>query len=197
MLQSVLNTLLPRRCPGCQGQLGREAGLCTACRSRLNPQLLSHSPLSATVTPHLVVLGTYRGLLGRSVKALKYGRSRDLGSVLGTPLALGVPASWGVQAVTAVPLHPQRLRERGFNQAELIGVQIARQLNVPYLNALSRSRATGHQAGRHAKDRLGALGGAFVARSGLPETVLLVDDVLTKPAAHIPIDRLPETSTAG
>ena len=178
-LQAVLNTLLPRRCPGCSGQLGRSAGLCVACQSALRPQLQSRSPLSNAVTPHLVVLGPYRGVLGRSVKALKYGGSRELAAILGAQLGGGVPASWGVQAVCAVPLHPARLYERGFNQAELLGRQVATALERPYLSALSRQRATGNQAKRHAHERLGALDDAFLATSGLPECVLLVDDVMT------------------
>ena len=184
-LQAVLNTLLPRRCPGCSGQLGRSAGLCVACQSALHPQLQSRSPLSGSATPHLVVLGPYRGVLGRSVKALKYGGSRELAALLGARLAGGVPASWGVQAVTAVPLHPARLNERGFNQAELLGRQLAAALERPYLNALSRQRATGNQAKRHANERLNALDDAFLAVEGLPECVLLVDDVMTKGDAHI------------
>ncbi len=179
MLQTVLNTLLPRRCPGCQGQLGSARGLCRACQSALHPQLQSHSPLSPHVSPHLVVLGPYRGVLGRSVKALKYGNSRELAQLLGSQLALGVPAGWGVQAVTAVPLHPVRMRERGFNQAELLGRQVAAGLDVPYLPALSRSRATGNQAKRHAKERLNALDDAFTTAANLPETMLLIDDVMT------------------
>ena len=178
-LQAVLNTLLPRRCPGCSGQLGRSAGLCAACQSALRPQLQSRSPLSNAVTPHLVVLGPYRGVLGRSVKALKYGGSRELSAVLGARLGGGVPASWGVQAVCAVPLHPARMNERGFNQAELLGRQVAATLERPYLNALSRERATGSQAKRHAKERLGALDDAFLAVEGLPGTILLMDDVMT------------------
>jgi ComF family protein len=179
VLQTVLNALLPRRCPGCQSQLGAARGLCRVCQSTLKPQLQSHSPLCATVTPHLVVLGPYQGVLGRSVKALKYGHSRELAQVLGMQLARGVPASWGVQAVTAVPLHPARMRERGFNQAELLGRQVAAELALPYLHALSRSRATGNQAKRHANERLNALDGAFTASAGLPDTLLLIDDVMT------------------
>jgi ComF family protein len=182
MLQAVLNTLLPRRCPGCQGQLGTSAGLCLACQSVLRPQVQSHSPLCKQATPHLVVLGPYRGMLGRSVRALKYGSSRELAAILGKTLAGGVPAAWEVQAVTAVPLHVQRLRERGFNQAELLGRQVAQALGLPYLNLLHRQRFTGNQAKRHANERLSALDDAFVAGPGsstLPETVLLLDDVMT------------------
>ncbi len=177
-LQAVLNTLLPRRCPGCSDQLGHSAGLCVACQSALHPQLQSRSPLSDAAAPHLVVLGPYRGVLGRSVK-VKYGGSRELAATLGTQLGSGIPASWGVQAVTAVPLHPARMNERGFNQAELLRRQMAARLKLPYLNALSRQRATGNQAKRHASERRNALDDAFLATAGLPETILPVDDVMT------------------
>ena len=90
-----------------------------------------------------------------------------------------MPASWGVQSVCAVPLHPARMNERGFNQAELLGRQVAAGLSLPYLNALSRQRATGNQAKRHASERLGALEDAFVAAEGLPKCILIVDDVMT------------------
>ena len=178
-IQALLNTLLPRRCPGCQGQLGREPGLCRACQSALRPQVQRRSPLSPSVTPHLVVLGPYRGVLGRSVRALKYGGSRELAQVLGRRLAEGVPAAWEVQAVTAVPLHPARRRERGFNQAELLGRQVAATLGVPYVEALSRTRSTGHQAQRQAHERLNALQDAFGTLLVVPPRVLLIDDVTT------------------
>ena len=68
-----------------------------------------------------MVLGPYRGVLGRSVRALKYGGAREVAESLGTRLGEGVPPGWKIQAVTAVPLHPARLRERGFNQARRAG----------------------------------------------------------------------------
>ena len=181
MLQRLTRTLLPRRCPGCGGQLGQAAGLCPTCDAQLRPQLQRHSPLSSQIAAHLVVLGPYRGVLGRSVRALKYGGARELAEPLGTRLGSGIPAGWGVQAVTGVPLHPSRLRERGFNQAELLGRAAARTLNVPYLHTLARGRATGAQAKRHASERGSALTDAFLPLPGvtLPRSLLLIDDVMT------------------
>ncbi|MFD1732511.1 double zinc ribbon domain-containing protein [Deinococcus malanensis] len=70
---ALTRTLLPRACPGCGQQLGPEAGLCPGCRAALRPQVQVHSPLCSRVEPHLVTLGAYRGVLRRSVRALKYG----------------------------------------------------------------------------------------------------------------------------
>jgi ComF family protein len=127
-----------------------------------------------------VSLGRYRGVERRAVRALKFGGARELAGVLGAALAAGIPAQWGVGAVIPVPLHPSRQRERGYNQAELLAREVARQLAVPCVNALSRTRATRQQARQHAAGR-NEMTGAFAVRPGQLPTgpVLLVDDVMT------------------
>lgn len=86
--------------------------------------------------------------------------------------------------IAAIPLHPSRLRRRGFNHADLIARRIAARLGRPFdPGLLTRIRDTGSQAGLAAADRRTNLRGAFRARA-LPETasrlrVFLVDDVLT------------------
>ncbi len=184
MIGGLLRSLLPRRCPGCQGQLGGSAGLCPECLGELRPQLQRFSVLRAGSEPGLLVLGPYQGVLGRSVRALKYGGSRELAGVLGMRLAEGVPARWQVRAVCAVPLHAARLQQRGFNQAELLGRAVAARLGVPYLELLSRERATGRQATRRAEERRTSLAGAFRGRPlpMLGGAVLLLDDVTTSGA---------------
>ena len=176
-----LRTLLPQVCPGCGAQLGAQAGLCRGCCAGLRAHVESHSPLRPRAAPHLVTLGDYRGVRRRAVRALKFGRVRDLAGVLGVALAGGVPAEWNIRAVVPVPLHPTRQRQRGFNQAELLAQAIAGSLGVPCVSALSRTRATGQQARQRASGR-DHMQGAFAARLSLPGPVLLVDDVLTSGA---------------
>ncbi|WP_345461786.1 ComF family protein [Deinococcus carri] len=180
-MPDLLRALLPRRCPGCNRQLGREAGLCASCRAGLIPRLEAHSPLSARSAPHLVTLGPYRGVSRRAVHALKFGGARDLAGVLGGALAAGVPAAWQVGAVVPVPLHSRRERERGFNQAALLAQAVAAALAVPCVPALRRTRATAQQARLHAHERTANLAGAFQAdaRRLPPGPVLLVDDVMS------------------
>lgn len=181
VLAGVLRALLPRRCPGCDAQLGREAGLCLRCRAALTPRVEAYSPLSPRPEGHLLTLGAYRGTTRRAVRALKFGGARDLAGALGAALAAGVPASWQVSAVVPVPLHPARERERGFNQSALLAGALAAALPVPCVPALRRTRATAQQARLHAGERSANLAGAFQAdaRRLPPGSVLLVDDVLT------------------
>ncbi len=180
MLAGLWRTLLPRACPGCGAQLGTEAGLCRACRAGLTAHVESHSPLRPRPEPHLVTLGRYQGVGRRAVRALKFGGARDLADVLGEALAAGVPPGWGVGAVVPVPLHSSRQRQRGYNQAELLAREVARQLGVPCVDALRRTRATRQQARQGAAGRH-EMTGAFVVRPGrLPVgPLLLLDDVLT------------------
>lgn len=176
----VLRRLLPRACPGCGAQLGREIGLCVACRAELRPQVEKHSTLQGRVEAHLVTLGPYRGVTRRAIRALKYGGSRDLALPLGQSLAQGIPADWQVSAVIPVPLHRARARERGYNQAELLAAVIADTLQVPCVPVLTRTRATAQQAKQHAAARASNLAGAFAVSGVVPSgTVLLVDDVMT------------------
>lgn len=180
-MQDFLRALLPRGCPGCDGQLGREAGLCAGCRAQLRPRVERYSPLSPRPQGHLVTLGPYRGVTRRAVRALKFGGARELAEVLGAALAAGVPAVWGVRAVVPVPLHPRRERERGFNQSALLAGVVAARLGVPCVPALRRTRATAQQARLHAAERVMNVAGAFQADPRLLPSgpVLLLDDVMT------------------
>ncbi|MFO0689420.1 MAG: ComF family protein [Myxococcota bacterium] len=86
--------------------------------------------------------------------------------------------------IVSIPLHPSRLRRRGFNHADLIARRIAARLGRPFDPALlARVRDTGSQAGLTASDRRTNLRGAFRARAlpgaAEPPRVFLVDDVLT------------------
>ncbi|MFK7602257.1 ComF family protein [Deinococcus sp. SM5_A1] len=180
MLAGLWRTLFPRACPGCGAQLGQQIGLCRACQAALHARVESYSPLRPYPEPHLVTLGRYRGVSRRAVRALKFGGARELAGVLGGALAAGIPVNWDIGAVIPVPLHPSRQRQRGYNQAELLAREVARRLDVPSVDALSRTRATRQQARQHAAGR-NEMAGAFAAGPGrLPSgPLLLIDDVMT------------------
>lgn len=85
------------------------------------------------------------------------------------------------QAIIAVPLHHQRLRERGFNQAALVARLLAKQLELPWLaDAIMRQHPTQPQTGLNAQARQANVKHAFALVQPLPFTHLaVVDDVLT------------------
>ncbi len=127
--------------------------------------------------------GVYDGPLRDAIHALKFGRCQALAAPLGRLMAEVAATDPRLRAdlVVPVPLHPRRLRERGFNQAELLAAEASRYLNVP-LNpgALRRVRPTDSQTALSRDDRRANVRTAFevgeVLRGG---RVLLVDDVVS------------------
>ncbi|WP_424779127.1 ComF family protein [Onishia taeanensis] len=81
-------------------------------------------------------------------------------------------------AVIPVPLHPQRARERGFDQADWLGRRLAHRLGVPCMTA-QRVRMTPTQRGLPRKARRANLRNAFMIERPLPAHVVLLDDVMT------------------
>lgn len=172
-MHALLEALLGVRCPGCGGKLDL-TGLCRACRDELRPR---HGP-------NLVYLGHYQRW-GRVVRALKYGGKRDLLEALIPPLAVGVQQSWwSLHGVTAVPTLPHRKLVRGYNQAELLGRALARALELPYQETLTRQRYTPSQTRRRLSERAGLPTDTFRPRGPLQGRWLLVDDVITSGSTY-------------
>ena len=133
--------------------------------------------------------GPYDGGLRELIHLLKYDHVRPAAHVLGRLLAQvfdDLQPAFGAQlpVVVPVPLHPSRLRERGFNQTEEI-VRTALKLH-PGLkmstDVLVRRRATASQIGLTRHQRRANLRGAFEVIGSeqiAARDVLLVDDVFT------------------
>jgi len=91
-------------------------------------------------------------------------------------------------ALVPVPLSPTRLRERGFNQSEVIAHALASIWRIPvWTDTLARSRNTETQTRLTPSDRLRNVAGAFDVSSSAPSRlrgahVVLVDDVVTTAA---------------
>jgi ComF family protein len=82
--------------------------------------------------------------------------------------------------VAPVPLHPRRLRERGFSPAALLARALAREARVPVApTLLARVRDTRSQTELSRAERRRNVAGAFVPRTAAPARVWLVDDVVT------------------
>jgi ComF family protein len=120
--------------------------------------------------------------LAVAVQRLKYGGRRVVAATLGDLLAARYPFGAGT-VVVPVPLHPHRLRARGFNQALLLARRLARGRRLELApRALARVRDTTPQADLGAGARQGNVRNAFVVQRPAAvrgRAVVLVDDVLT------------------
>jgi len=138
----------------------------------------------------------FRGVVRDALHGLKYGGEQRLAGPMGAAIArrwsrVGV----GAEIITHVPVHADRMRKRGYDQAECIARAAARQLEIPFLPLLQRERATIAQFDLDRTERASNVAGAFVIRrpTGWQRSasevarvdvirdrwVLLVDDVMT------------------
>ncbi len=178
----LLDLVFPPRCPGCRA---RGVVLCSRCLERCrrlrNDTLGPARPARGTLLRSSVALYQYDAPLREAIHLLKYRRRRTLARPLGDLLVAALPPEVrACDAVVAVPLHGSRLRERGFNQSELLAEAVAAKIGRGMVHGLERTRATEHQVGMDRHAREANVRGAFAWRGGpAPAAVLLLDDVLT------------------
>jgi ComF family protein len=178
----LLQLLFPDRCAVCgkEGEL-----LCRTCRVAL--EVYSESTAITGLDQALVGF-VYNPALRKALHCFKYYRRRRLAQPLGD-LLVEVLARHAlpVDALLAVPLHAERMNERGFNQSEELARRIAQRTGLALETGLVRTRNTGHQAGLGRRDRLTNVADAFVwcGREQPPARILLIDDVLTTGATLV------------
>jgi ComF family protein len=108
-----------------------------------------------------------------------------LGKLMAQGWAVLPPADVAPDAIVPVPLHASRERERGYNQAALLALELGRRVRLPVVDdVLFRTRETIPQVGLDATERRANVLHAFQCSStGLTgRRVLLVDDVCTSGA---------------
>lgn len=200
----VLDVLFPPLCFACEKNLApeeKEGNVCAACLQSValfdtlfcsvcGARLPENVRTCHPAAPYILGSATsYRNeAVQKLIWRLKYEKLRAAAAPLAGLLTRYLTAldyNFSGFAVVPVPLHPERLEERGFNQAELLATAVASALDVPLMtDALHRIKATPAQAKmRDRAERAANLAGAFAvapANETLREKyIVLVDDVFT------------------
>jgi len=128
--------------------------------------------------------GIYDGALREAIHRVKFDGETALARGLGRWLARSLPGEAAeADLVAPVPLHPKKLRERGFNQSEFLSAAVAAAASLPHRPRLLRKTTpTRSQTGLGRRDRRRNLRGTFSLEAGTPivgKRVLLVDDIYT------------------
>ena len=201
---AVLHVLLPRACMSCRDDMPMrdQSPLCASCAKALPPAL---TPACARCGGFLGARRDFCGACAGKLFACRIIRARSVHRASAAALVHAfkfrgfpsaaceagrlmaerfehIPELSGFDAFVAIPLHPRRLRERGYNQAELIARELAARTGLPLLDPLERVRGAGPawSLGRAARHH--QLAGAFRLRDAAKPFVagkrlLLVDDV--------------------
>ncbi|MEO1591258.1 MAG: ComF family protein [Cyanobacteria bacterium J06632_22] len=191
MFSSLLRTFLKPPCPLCD-RTGQPL-LCRDCEHQLDSCRIDSSRAKPETSP-IFAWGNYGGALKRAIHLMKYENVPDIGALLGQRLGQcwleqskvrNQRSSQRPLVLVPVPLHRDRLRQRGFNQAEIISARFSQATGIPHLpQGLLRVKATAAQHQLSPKDRKHNLKGAF--RLGpdwtidrMSSRVLLIDDIYT------------------
>ena len=192
MIVSLLDMLLPPACASC-GRSG--AILCTRCLNRCSaasrPAERFLAPDAAVAMGESLCLAVaafaHEGPMRRALAALKYTGAARLAPILARASAAHLAellAISGPASLVPVPVHRERRRARGYNQAELIARELGRSMRLPAVNALERIRPTTKQHRLDRLARLRNLRAAFSVHPGttVPAVTILVDDIITTTA---------------
>ncbi len=187
--KTLLNLAFQSRCPLCDRPAA--AAMCSRCQQQIRrQQYLSRQRFWRSSLP-VFPWGQYGGALRRSLAALKYERQTRISRPLGHWLA----QAWLESAecaslrstrrivVVPIPMHDEKRRQRGYDQAVLLAQQFCAAARLPLSQrGLIRERATTAQFGLSPVQRDANLSGAFSPSPTLLKSrhaVLLVDDIYT------------------
>jgi ComF family protein len=193
----LANLALPQDCLLC-GAASGDALICRDCRDELPALPAEHCPVCALPTPGAAICGrclkrpphfdgtvapfAYIFPVDRMIQALKYGHRLAIVPFFGQ--ALSATARLEADLIVPLPLHPMRLRERGFNQALEIARNVARAWRRPLdYRSCERSHNSPPQASLPWKQRQRNVRGAFLCHGDFTgKHVVAVDDVITSGA---------------
>lgn len=187
MFKNLLSLFLQNNCPICEKNTKQV--ICQYCAKKLQscelqkPKALWQKPVP------VFAWGSYGGTLKRAIAVMKYENHPEIGRLLGQYLGekwlLNFTSENPKCVIVPIPLHSQKLKTRGFNQAEMIAQGFCEVTGLKLkANGLSRIKETQAQINVSGAEREQNLASAFALGSDLARikpdvSVLLVDDIYT------------------
>lgn len=189
MAHGLMSLAYPSACAVCKKGLGDDDrfGVCENCIADIKPstRLPEVDPAQFDFSAGFSAC-RYDGTLKELIHSFKYGRKIKLAKLFSGILSDFVSERpyimEGIDVITYVPLHPNRLRDREFNQSKLLVCGISGYFALPVEDLLEKPAVTAHQNELPREDRLTNLAGAFRVKGGAAvagRRILLVDDVMT------------------
>ncbi|HAA14474.1 MAG TPA: competence protein [Cytophagales bacterium] len=197
MLRDFLNLFFPRYCLACRGPVAHGAHLlCASCAVDL-PRTGYHQEPENPVArkfygllPLTHAFGYLHFAKGGKVQSLlhqlKYENRPEVGEVLGRWYASELKEDDFGEAfdlIVPIPLHPSKLRKRGYNQSDAIARGLSEGLNIPWsAEVLKRTRHTNTQTRMSRAERYDNMASVFAIAQPekvIGQRILLVDDVVT------------------
>lgn len=192
LLQRIVELITPQHCLSCSrsGEIicdsclprlaTASAGTCVRCN-----RISAGGKTCVSCRNHIVIRGVsvasyYDGTVKELILRLKFHRDRSAARAAAELILTRINSKTMLfDVITAVPVSPNRFRERGYNQAELIAKEVSRNLNVPYRTLLGRNNGE-HQLGKDRKTRMEQVKMVFYPQKSIGnDRILIIDDVVT------------------
>jgi len=197
MFTSIVNLFFPKTCAGCNALLLQtETVLCTQCRHDI--PLTNHFNIKENEAfakfygkipaGFVIALMEFhkKGIVQEMIHKLKYKGQQDIGKTIGYWCAENLkmlPEIQTIDCIVPVPLHPKKLKKRGYNQVTTFGKTLSEVLKIPYdENILIRTQYTETQTKKTRLNRTENVKDIFDINykySTPNKNFLLIDDVIT------------------
>lgn len=195
-MKELLNFFFPASCILCGLE---DCSVCSECLKPLEKAHLKclrcgkHNPLGvycasckkSNLPSRVIAVFRYDKVAKELIHKMKYEDFYSLSEPLGMALAQRLKEEKidGDFAVSFVPIHTARRKNRGYNQAELLANKVADELGLSCCNLLIRTKKTESQIGLHLKtERRRNIKGAISISNKPPKKIILIDDVITSGA---------------
>lgn len=165
--------------------------MCKTCAEKIEYYNNSINPLNLpknieSYCTGMICVGKYSDSLKNSLKRYKFSKKPSYYRAFGKLLALKIQNTIQLESIDLiipVPLHKNKQKQRGYNQAELVARYAAKQLNIPFTkNILIKTSESRSQSVSSRNERLLNLDGVFYvnnAKTIFNKRILLVDDIIT------------------
>lgn len=184
-MNRLIRLLFPPKCMLCGELLGEEEEICCTCRQkvRLNtaPPVIRKGAMFDSAAAGL----WYEDDVRKALHGLKYREKQNYARPLARVMAyawqhkIGEEVDW----ITFVPTNPSTLRNRGYNQAQLLAEELSKLLDVPCISMLEKVRETKAMHGLRPEERRGNVLGAYCLCCDTSQVqgrrILLADDIFT------------------
>jgi len=197
MFESLINLFFPKVCSGCSSFLvSNENVICTVCRHDLpltNHHLNSENDAFKKFYGRIPVIHTSalfyfhkKGIVQELIHNLKYKGHEEIGTILGEWYAedlKNIDLLKSVDEIIPVPLHPKKLKERGYNQVTAFGEALSSSLNIDYNDSLlirnvySKTQSKKNLLGR--TEGIETIFDVSFTEKDHNKHFLLIDDVIT------------------
>ena len=197
ILEDALQLFYPHVCAGCGDDLhGKLQLICFSCMQQLpytdfakipNTQIEHIFYGRAKIESACSIFYFSKGqIMQQLIHQLKYKGNQEIGIYLGKLMAEQLLNSGrfnNFDAIIPLPMHPDKQKKRGYNQAEVLANGLSQKMNIPLLNnMILRSKKTSTQTKKQRVERWTNVDGTFVIQnqsSIIGKHILLIDDVIT------------------